>query len=86
MRVIETFQITGRGLAVAVDEPTDLPAGKRLLAMVIKPDGERLTADAYKEWLLRHTPKPVEGEAFLLMGLAAEDVPVGSEIRVKAAD
>ena len=54
--------------------------------MVIKPDGERLTADAYKEWLLRHTPKPVEGEAFLLMGLAAEDVPVGSEIRVKAAD
>jgi len=86
MRVADTFHITGRGLAVAVDEATDLPVSKKLAATVVRPDGTMLNADAFKEWLLRRSTDSIEGEAFLLMGLSKADVPVGSQLHLRIAD
>ena len=86
MRVADTFQITGRGLAVAVDEATDLPVSRKLAATVVRPDGTTVSADAFKEWLLRRSADPIESEAFLLMGLTKADVPIGSELHLSIAD
>jgi hypothetical protein len=86
MRVADTFVVTGRGLIVAVEETADLPVGKKLAATVIKRDGSAINADAFKERLLRYSTEPLEGEAFLLIGLAKEDVPVGSELRLTIPD
>ena len=86
MRVADTFQIAGRGLAVVVDEATDLPVNKKLAATVVKPDGTTLNADAFKEWLLHRSGDPIEREAFLLMGLTKADVPVGSQFHLRVAD
>ena len=85
MQVADTFLITGRGLVVAVERATDLPTGKRLVATVIRPDGTAINADAFKEWLLRRSPQPVEKESYLLMGLTKEDVPIGSDLRLSVA-
>jgi len=79
MRVLETFDLE-RGLVVAVDALTSLPVGKRLSAAVMREDGTTITTIAFKEWLLRRDPRPVESEAFLLRGLKKADVPVGSDI------
>ncbi|MES2057427.1 MAG: hypothetical protein V4564_15950 [Pseudomonadota bacterium] len=79
MRVLETFEI-GRGLVIAVEGASNLPAGKRLSAFVTRGDGTRISAVAYKEWLLRRDLRPVEAEAFLLRGLRKSDVPIGSEV------
>lgn len=86
MRVADTFQIAGRGLVVAVDEVTDLPVGKKLAATVVRPDGSTVDADAFKEWLLRRTPEPLESEAFLLPGLTKGDVPIGSELQINVVN
>jgi len=86
MRVADTFEITGRGLAVTVDEATDLPVSKKLAATVVRPDGTTLNADAFKEWLLRRSADPIEGVAFLLMGLTKADVPVGSQLHLRITD
>jgi len=83
MKIIETFEITGRGLAVAVEGATELPVSKKLLAAVTRPDGSSISADAYKEWLLRRNPQPVEKAAFLLIGLSKSDVPLGSELQLQ---
>ena len=56
-----------------------------LSALVRKPDGTTITARAFKEWLLRRTTNPKEGEAFLLSGLAKGDVPIGSEMVLSVA-
>lgn len=81
MRIVDTFQITGRGLVVAVESFSGLPVGKKLAATIIRPDGTSIFADAFKEWLLRREQK-AETEAFLLMGLSKDDVPAGSEIEL----
>jgi len=83
MEIIETFEITGRGLAVAVEQATELPVSKKLLAVVKRPDGSSIYADDYKEWLLRRNSQPIEKEAFLLIGLSKVDVPVGSELHLQ---
>ncbi len=82
MRIVETFQITGRGLAVAVEESTELPVGRKLLAVVNRPDGSSISVEAYKEWLLRRHSEPMEKETFLLMGLSKSDVPIGSKLQL----
>jgi hypothetical protein len=48
MKIIETFQITGRGLAVAVEETTELPVRKKLCAFVTRQDGSVISVNAYK--------------------------------------
>lgn len=86
MRIIEVFQITGRGAAVVIDGITDFPVAKKFAATVIKPDGTSFGAEGWKEWLHRRNPEPIEREAFLLMGIAKEEVPVGSELLLRIAE
>ena len=86
MRVAETFEMTGRGLAVIVAETTDLPASTKLIATVVRPNGSSLKAEAFKERSRKLTSEPLEGEAFLLMGLIKADVPVSSELHLRISD
>lgn len=81
MQVLETFEIE-RGLIVAVEAPTNLPVARQLLALVTRGDGTTVSAPAFKEWLLRRDPHPLESEAFLLRGLRKADVPLGSSIEL----
>ena len=82
MKIVDTFEITGRGLAVAIDEVTNLPVGAELAATITRSDGVTFTAIAYKEWLLRRQPVVQETEAFLLRGVSKLDAPIGSEIEI----
>lgn len=83
MKIIEIFLIAERGVVVAVDETTELPAGQKLLAVIRRPSGDSISVDAYKERLLRKTPQPIEGEAFLLVGLSKSDVPLGTDLQLR---
>ena len=81
----ERFQITDRGTAVVIRQVTGLPVGKPLRATVSRPDGSRFSVEAFKEWLLRRDCSPPEEvEAFLLRGVAKNDVPDGSTIELEA--
>jgi hypothetical protein len=40
-----------------------------------------LRADAFKEYLLRRQPAPIEKEAYMLRGLHKNDIPPGSRLR-----
>ena len=82
--IIELFEISARGVVVAVAEPTDFPVGKVLQAKIICPDGSCIYAEAFKEWLLRKSPAPVEHEAYLLRGITKSDVPSGAFIEIAA--
>lgn len=74
MKVMATFQLQN-GVVIAIAETTDLPVGKPLKAVITHPDGQQISAPAFKEWLLRRSLEPIEGEAFLLRGLQIVDVP-----------
>jgi hypothetical protein len=82
--IIERFQITGRGLLVAVATSTKFASGSKLRATVINPDGSTLTADAFKEMVLRHRPVVNEQEAYLLQGLSKEQVQDGAYVEIVA--
>ncbi len=79
--IVETFEITGRGAAVVVDRQTGRDGGRALPVRLIKPSGEAINTDAFKEQLLRRLPQPTENEVFMLKGLHKDDVPAGSLIR-----
>jgi hypothetical protein len=81
-KVIETFEITGRGVVAVIDETVDLGVGKELRVVTTRPNGTLLEAHAYQEWLLRRQPTPVERAALLLVDIAKSEVPNGSSIRV----
>jgi len=85
MQIVEVFQVSGRGLVVAAEETTDLPVARSLSARIVRPDGTVVEAEAFKEWLLRRNPAPIEKEAFLLRGLAKSDVPIGSDLHLELA-
>lgn len=86
MQIVEIFQISGRGAAVVIDGITEFPVAKKLIATVRKPDGTSFSAEAWKEWLHRRNPEPLEKEAFLLMGIAKEEVPIGSQLHLQIAE
>lgn len=69
-----------------IHETTDLPVGKALRAPVIRPDSSTLTAEAFKEWLLRREQRPVEREAYLLRGIDKSDIPEGSFVEIELAE
>jgi hypothetical protein len=79
--IIEVFEITGRGAAVIIAETTDRSVREPHRVEVITPDGKVFKTEAYKEFLLRRNPTPVEKEGYLLKGLHKPDVPVGSRLR-----
>ncbi|WP_298747511.1 hypothetical protein [uncultured Brevundimonas sp.] len=78
--IIETFAITGRGTVVVIDVTTSLPVAEELAAKVTRPDGSKLSASAFKEWLLRRTSEPLENEAFLLRSIDKAEIPLHSRI------
>ncbi|NKF24799.1 hypothetical protein [Solimonas marina] len=80
--IVERFQITGRGLVVAVASPSVFPAGAQLKATVVNPDGTRHTAEAHKEMILRRMPALNEHEAYLLRGLSKDQVQEGASIEI----
>jgi len=82
-RILETFAITGRGVAVVTEEITEFCVGKALLAKVIRPDSTEIEATAYREWLLRRNPESIEKCAFLLRGVEKSQVPVGSYLQIE---
>ena len=80
--VEDTFNITGRGLAAVGGGRSDLPVGCLLRTEIRTPDGRVLHAQSYREFLTIRIPQPRERDAFLLVGMAREEVPVGSTVRV----
>jgi hypothetical protein len=82
--IAETFEIAGRGVVAVIDAHTDLSVGRSHKVEVLLPDGNVLVAQAFKEWLLRRLPMPVEKEAYLLTGLHKHQVPSGSRLRLAA--
>ena len=82
--IVEQFEIADRGAAVAIREVTELPVGKTIRATVVRPDGSRLTTEAFKEWLLRRDPRPMEVEAYLLRRVNKSEIPDGSTLELEA--
>jgi hypothetical protein len=82
--IIERFQITDRGLVVAVATPTKFAPGAKLRAIITNPDGSTLTVNAFKEMILRRLPVVNEHEAYLLQGLSKEQVQDGACVEVVA--
>ncbi len=78
--VVETFQITGCGLIVALEGTTDLLVGRPLVATVHRVDGTELRVEAWKEGFHGTTPEPRDLECFLLTDLVKDDVPTGSSV------
>jgi len=82
----DVFVIAGRGTVVAVDDAAHLPARRPLAVTIVRPDGSRITADAFEELLCGGGPRPVERAAFLLPGVAKADAPLDSVIEIELTD
>lgn len=82
-RIVECFQIAGRGTVVVIDTTTDLPVGRCLQTTIYRPDGSSADFKAWKEWLLRRNKEPLEDEAFLLVDATIDQVPIGSLITLQ---
>lgn len=82
--ITETFQITGRGLVIAIDDIIDLRSGKSIIVKITRPDNSVIEATAHQELMLRNKPAVSEKTAFLLAGLEKSQVPIGSYIEVGA--
>ena len=82
LKVEETFMISGRGLVVVLDGQTELGVGVPHDVEILTPTGQSHRTKAHKEWLLSGRPSPSsEKEAFLLLNLDKDDVPLGSVVR-----
>jgi hypothetical protein len=79
--IVEVFEITGRGAVVLIDEVTERSVGKPHKVEVLTPEGGVVGAEAYKEYLLRRQPAPIEKEGYLLRGLHKNEIPAGSRLR-----
>ena len=81
LTIVETFEIAGRGAVAVVDKLTGRDVGRALRVELVKPSGEVVSTEAFKEWLLRRQPAPTEKEGFMLKGLHKGDVPAGTVLR-----
>ena len=79
--IADVFEITGRGAVATIEQITDRAVGKAHAVEVVTPTGEVLSAEAFKELLLRRQPTPIEKEAYMLRGLHKVDIPPGSRLR-----
>ena len=79
--IVEAFEVTGRGAVAVVGQLTGRDVGRALGVELVKPSGEVVRTEAFKEWLLRRQPEPAENEAFMLKGLHTVDVPAGTVLR-----
>jgi hypothetical protein len=79
--IVETFEVSRRGAVAVLATFTGRPVGCAHRVQLLKPSGETVTTDAFKEWLLRRQPEPVESEAFVLKGVRKADIPAGTVLR-----
>jgi hypothetical protein len=79
--IVKAFEISGRGAVVVISEITEHSVGKPHKVEVVTPAGEVIGTEAFKEWLLRRQPTPVEKEAYMLKNLHKKDIPAGSRLR-----
>ena len=79
--IIEVFEITGRGVVAVIAEPTERNVRVTHNAEVITPNGTVVKTEAFKQFMHRRHPTPVEQEVYLLPSLHKPDVPVGSRLR-----
>ncbi|AZO51136.1 MAG: hypothetical protein EOS58_02900 [Mesorhizobium sp.] len=81
MKIIERFQISGRGVVVVGDLQTDFRMGQKLNAIVMRPDGSKTSTAAEKEYALRRIDDVAhEFEVFVLRHVDLADVPEGSTL------
>lgn len=73
-KIVEKFEITGRGAVVVIDEVTDRVPGRAYNVEITGIHGDALSTEAFKDWLLRRDPTPIEKEAYTLKGLHKEDI------------
>jgi len=79
-RVVEVFEITGRGTVAVFEENIDLNGGKPIQVAITRPDGVLFHAMAFSERLLRRVPVVLEQSALLLQEVPKESVPTGSMV------
>ncbi|RAZ91929.1 hypothetical protein DPM33_05495 [Mesorhizobium hawassense] len=81
MKIIERFQISGRGVVVVGDLQTDFRMGEKLNAIIVRPDGSKASTVAEKEYALRRIDDVAhEFEVFVLRHVDLSDVPEGSTL------
>lgn len=59
-RLVEVFEMTGRGVVAVPDQKVDLLAGKAIHVKITNLDGEIVDAIAFLEWLLLREPRVAE--------------------------
>lgn len=84
-KIIDCFQIGGRGTIVLVPKITGLRVAKPLLATITCPDGVQFSAVAFKEYLLRRKPVVDETEGYFLRDIKKEEIPEGSHVEISEA-
>ena len=83
--VIETAEITGRGLALFFQsDPDPIPEQYRLHVQITRPNGTTFKSAAQREFA-RKVP-PGEVVAFLLPGISKSDVPLDSTVLILEED
>lgn len=83
--VIETFEITGRGLVVVLAGGiAALPHVSPLLVAVHVHSHPSFHTKAFHEILLRRTTTALESSALLLPELGKTQVPIGSVVEVES--
>lgn len=80
--VIETFQITGHGLAAVIDEAVVTVPGNPASVIVYPLGAQPFSAVVFPMLFLCRQPSPVEKSVVLLSGLTKLQVPIGSHIEV----
>ena len=80
----DVFAIAGRGTVVAVGDAAHLPRQRPFPVTIVRPDGSRVTADAFLEFLSGSELRPVDRVALLLPGIAKADIPPGSVLELEA--
>jgi hypothetical protein len=85
--VKETFEITGRGLVVALPVlAADLPHAQPLSIKILVPGQSPIHAKAFHEILLRYSPVALETSSLLLIGLRKEQVPLGAVLEIEVSE
>lgn len=79
--IIEVFEITNRGVVAVIAETTERSVGETHKVEVVAPNREVVKTEAFKQFMHRRQPTPVEQEVYLLNGLHKPEVPVGSRLR-----
>ncbi len=72
--VIDKFNISGRGVAVVIDEITKRIVGTEYKAEISCSNGTTLIVSACKELLLNRIPTSVEKEAYLIKSMDKSEI------------